>query len=62
MHRGDTQSLTVVLVSAYMSFHMTRKVPSVVASTLNPSVSFDPWGNPENEYAGWAPFSTASVT
>ena len=41
----------------YMSYHMTRKLPSVVKGSLNPKVAFDAFGDPLNEAAGWWPFS-----
>ena len=36
---------------------MTRKVPSIVKSTLNPKVMFDTFGNALNPDDGWYPFS-----
>jgi hypothetical protein len=44
-----------------MTYHMTRKAMSVVKSTWNPKVVYDPWGNPTNQYAGWSPFSKQNV-
>ena len=42
---------------SYTAYHMTRKVPSVVKSTLNPKVMFDTFGNAINPDEGWYPFS-----
>ena len=47
-------SLTFI---SYMSYHMVRSLPAVVAGTLDPTVKFDPWCNPINPSEGWSPFS-----
>ena len=46
---------------AYMCFHMTRKIGSVVKPQWNPKVKFDPWCNPINEWDGWYPFSACML-
>ena len=40
-----------------MCYHMNRKMPSIIKSTLNPMVEFDAFGDPINPTAGWFPFS-----
>ena len=47
----------VLTFLVYMCYHMTRKIPSVVKGTLDPKVTFDAFGDPINDDAGWYPFS-----
>ena len=54
-------SVWILTYLSYLTYHMTRKIGSIVKPEWNPKVTFDPWCNAINDTEGWAPFSALHV-